>query len=456
MIPGVTAEATAPLALRRPHPLWSEQDPDSWVEAAENTVKCLPSILRSKVKGVGLSGQMHGATLLDANDRVLRPAILWNDGRSHLECAEIELTEPRLRDITGNKAMPGLTAPKLAWVRKHEPDVFAKTAKVLLPKDYLRLRWTQEYATDLSDASGTLWLDVGLRAWSEEALAATGLKLSHMPAAYEGTEVTGYMSGAIAAKLGIPKVPVVAGGGDQAAGAVGAGVVRPGDASLALGTSGVLFVVTRVLCANPEEGAHAFCHALPDLWHQMAVILSAASAVDWAASLLRFSAPEEAYAAAQAQASSGDVLFLPYISGERTPHDNPHASGLFFGLKAETEVAELVHAVLEGVAFAFADGHEVLKRAGGACETATVIGSGARSEYWGKIISSAHNIPLIYREGSEVGPARGAAHLARLAVTGEDDQEVCRPAPVRSVIEPDAELTNLYAERLPIWRALYC
>lgn len=453
---GVTrAEASAPLRVSRPQPLWSEQDARDWVEASEAAVTALPSDLRAAVRGVGLSGQMHGATLLGRDDQPLRPAILWNDGRAHAECAEIELAEPRLRAITGNKAMPGFTAPKLAWVRRHEPELFAATRKVLLPKDYLRLVWTGDHATDLSDASGTLWLDVGRRAWSDAALAVTSLTADHMPALFEGSVATGALSASAAARLGLKRVPVAAGAGDQAAGAAGAGVIDPGDASLALGTSGVLFIASAGFHANPGEATHAFCHALPRRWHQMAVMLSAASAIDWVASVVGFSSPAQAYAAAEATGSSGGALFLPYLTGERTPHDNAYARGAFFGLSADTNAATLVHAALEGVAFAFADGRDALARAGEKCERATVIGGGARSAYWGKILASALNLPLTYRQGSETGPAHGAARLARLAVTGEDPAAVCRPGPVMSVVEPDAALLALYTERLPRWRELY-
>jgi xylulokinase len=449
------AEASAPLRVSRPHPLWSEQEAADWVEAAEAAVTALPSGLRAAVRGVGLSGQMHGATLLGRDDKPLRPAILWNDGRAHAECAEIETAEPRLRAITGNKAMPGFTSPKLAWVRRHEPKLFAAIRKVLLPKDYLRLAWTGDHATDLSDASGTLWLDVARRAWSEAALAVTSLTADHMPALFEGSVATGQLSASAAARLGLSRVPVAAGAGDQAAGAAGAGVIEPGDASLALGTSGVLFIASAGFHANPGEATHAFCHALPHRWHQMAVLLSAASAIDWVASVVGFASPAEAYAAAEATGSSGEALFLPYLTGERTPHDDAHARGAFFGLSAETNAAMLVHAALEGVAFAFADGRDALARAGEMCERATVIGGGARSAYWGKILASALNLPLTYCTGSETGPAHGAARLARLAVTGEDPAAVCRPGTVKTVVQPDAALRALYAERLPRWRELY-
>ncbi|MEO0882869.1 MAG: xylulokinase [Pseudomonadota bacterium] len=449
------AEASAHLNVSRPYPLWSEQDPADWVTASETAICSLPKRFREQVRGLGLSGQMHGATLLDGSGTPLRPAILWNDGRAHLECSEIEDKEPALRTITGNKAMPGFTAPKLAWVRKNEPEIFSKTRKVVLPKDYLRFVWTGDYTTDMSDASGTLWLDVRARAWSQEMLTGTGLEDGHMPILFEGTAVTGELSQSAATRLGLPRVPVAAGAGDQAAGAVGASVLQPGEASLSLGTSGVLFLVTDQFRPNVDEATHAFCHAVPETWHQMAVILSAASAVDAVARMAGFASAVEAYAAAEAHGSSDGVLFLPYLSGERTPHDDPHAKGAFFGLTSETTPASLVHAALEGVAFAFSDGQDVLKRGGGEIETVSVIGGGARSSYWGTLLASVLDRPLLYREGAERGPANGAARLARLAVTSEPITDVCAPGPVRETIAPVPHLKEAYAERFETWRALY-
>lgn len=450
-----TATHNVPLAVSRPQNGWSEQDAAHWVAASEQAVLGLPATLRSGVKAIGFSGQMHGATLLDEADAPLRPAILWNDSRAHAECAEIEAVEPALRQITGNKAMPGFTAPKLAWVRKFEPEIFAKVSKVLLPKDYVRLVWTGDHATDLSDASGTLWLDVGARKWSEPALEATGLSLAHMPTVYEGNAMTGQISASTAARLRLPRVPVVAGAGDQAAGAIGAGVVVPGAASLALGTSGVLFKVTDGFCPNTEDATHAFCHALPGLWHQMAVHLSAASAIDAAARMAGFLDPASAYAAAEAHGSSDNVFFLPYLTGERTPHDDPYARGAFFGLSPDTCPAALVHAALEGVAFAFADGREALTAGSAALKSATVIGGGARSAYWGHILAAALDMTLIYPDGAETGPAEGAARLARLGVSGDAINTVCTPGPVRDTVEPDPSRRERYRERLSHWRALY-
>jgi xylulokinase len=358
----VIGQASAALEVSRPNPLWSEQDPETWWTAANSAVAELRAACPKEwaaVKGVGLSGQMHGATLLDEADRVLRPCILWNDGRAGAECAQLEETVPDSRTITGNLAMPGFTAPKLLWVRNHEPDTFQRVAKVLLPKDYLRLRMTGEYAGEQSDAAGTLWLDVAKRAWSAAMLAGTGLDESHMPKLYEGSEVTGTLRKEVAEAWGLPQVPVAGGGGDNAAGAAGVGVIQPGEAFLSLGTSGVLFVSNEAYRPNPEGGVHTFCHCIPNTWHQMAVILSAASCLSWVTKLTGAASEadllnevESAYAA---DPGNSEVLFLPYLSGERTPHNNPNAKGVFFGLTHETGRAALGQAVLEGVAFAIAD-----------------------------------------------------------------------------------------------------
>jgi xylulokinase len=434
----VVDQASAPLPISRPHPGWSEQNPADWWEATNTAVVSLSAKLRHGVKAVGLSGQMHGATLLDAKDKALRPAILWNDGRSEAECGELEAAEPKSRKITGNIAMPGFTAPKLVWVRKHEPEIFAQTKTVLLPKDYVRLRMTGEKATDLSDAAGTLWVDVAKRKWSGAMLAATGLDESHMPKLCEGPDVTGKLRAELAEAWGMARVPVVAGGGDNAAGAVGVGVIDPGDAFLSLGTSGVLFLAGSAFLPNPERAVHAFCHALPNRWHQMTVMLSAASCVDWAAQASGCADAGALLAKVEARGRlDGTEVFLPYLSGERTPHNDPHARGVLFGINHDTDAGAIGQAVLEGVAFGFADGLDALIEAGATVGQISVIGGGARSPWWGRVIAAALGRPLAYRDGSEVGPAYGAARLARLGVTGEAVEDVCAPPPVRAVIEPD-------------------
>ena len=455
----VVDQEEAGLGVSRPHPLWSEQQPEDWWQAADRAVGRLAERLASqlrRVRAVGLSGQMHGATLLDAADRPLRPAILWNDGRSAAQCAELEERVPRSREITGNLAMPGFTAPKLLWVREREPDVFARVRRVLLPKDYLRLRMTGDSASDMSDSAGTLWLDVARRRWSGEMLEACDLDQEAMPALFEGSEATGRLRPEIAERWGMERVPVAGGGGDQAAGAAGAGVVRPGEASLSLGTSGVYFVSGDRYRPNPAMAVHAFCHCIPDTWHQMSVILSAASCLSWLVGIT--GAADESALIEEAEARdcpAKSLIFLPYLTGERTPHNDPNAVGVFCGLSPETDRAELTRAVLEGVAFAFADGQEALIRAGTAIGEVSVIGGGSRSNLWGRILASALRRPLIYRAGADVGPALGAARLARLCTTDEAPDEVCKPPPASEQIEPEPALADHYQERLIRYRELY-
>jgi xylulokinase len=444
----IRAEAQAPLTVSRPQPLWSEQAPDDWVSATEAAVLALDPAMRAEVAGIGLSGQMHGATLLGADDRPLRPAILWNDGRSH--------PVPPPRTITGNVAMPGFTAPKLAWVRAHEPALFDQVRTVLLPKDYVRLALTGEKASDLSDSAGTLWLDGAARDWSDAMLAATGLSRDHMPRLYEGPDVTGTLRADVAVRWGMTAVPVVAGGGDNAAGAVGVGVIGEGDALLSLGTSGVIFAATEAFRPNPDGALHAFCHCLPGLWHQMAVHLSAASCVDWAARQLGLDGPAALFALAESEAAAGGPeLFIPYLSGERTPHNDPHVRGAFLALDHDTSPARLARAALEGVAFALADGQDVLRDAGTNPEALSVIGGGARSAYWGTILAAALDTRLLYLEGGEVGPALGAARLAMMAVTGASAAQACTRPPIRAEISPDPALAELLAPKRARFRKAY-
>jgi xylulokinase len=375
----VVEQASAPLNVSRPQPGWSEQDPADWWKATNAAVKSLSPKARRAVRAVGLSGQMHGATLLDARDKPLRPAILWNDGRSEKQCLELEKAEPRSRKITGNIAMPGFTAPKLLWVREHEPSVFEATKTVLLPKDYVRLLMTGEKASDCSDAAGTLWVDVANRRWSPEMLAASGLTEAHMPRLCEGSEVSGTLLAEVADDWGMDRVVVAGGGGDNAAGAAGIGVINAGDAFLSLGTSGVLFLATPKFLPNPDRAVHAFCHCLPGRWHQMSVMLSAASCVDWAVKLTGAADAAELLGKVEARGRlDGPEIFLPYLSGERTPHNDSQARGVLFGLSHDTDATAIGQAVLEGVAYAFADGLDVLIEAGATIDKLHVVGRGAR------------------------------------------------------------------------------
>jgi xylulokinase len=456
----LVAQATSPLTVSRPAPLWSEQNPSDWWQATNAAIDELlqnNAASLKKVNAIGLSGQMHGATLLDDENNIIRPAILWNDGRCEAQCKEIEQREPNSRAITGNIAMPGFTAPKLVWLKENEPDNFNKVAKVLLPKDYLRFLMTGDFASDMSDSAGTLWLDVEKRQWSTEMLAVSGLTTKQMPSLFEGTDITGYLNSDIAAQWGMSEVPVIAGGGDNAAGAAGIGVINPNEAFLSLGTSGVYFVANETYNPNPDSAVHTFCHCIPNTWHQMSVILSAASCLTWVTKLTGFSDEKTLLDEVEKLdfSNPASVLFLPYLSGERTPHNNPNAKGVFFGLDHNTDAAELGRAVLEGVAFAFADAQEALLAAGTKIDQVSVIGGGARSALWGKILASVLDTPLTYRKGAEVGPAFGAARLAKIGVTELAASEVCKASEVDFVIEPNSEMQEYYTGQHKKYQQLY-
>ncbi|HCL6755107.1 xylulokinase [Citrobacter freundii] len=454
----VVASHTEKLTVSRPYPLWSEQDPEQWWSATDRAVKALGQqhSLR-EVKALGIAGQMHGATLLDEQQKVLRPAILWNDGRCGEECVMLENQVPQSRAITGNLMMPGFTAPKLLWVQRHEPEIFNQIDKVLLPKDYLRLRMTGDFASDMSDAAGTMWLDVAKRDWSDVMLAACKLTRAHMPALYEGSEITGTLLPEVAKAWGMQEIAVVAGGGDNAAGAVGVGMMNAGQAMLSLGTSGVYFAVSDGFLSKPESAVHSFCHALPERWHLMSVMLSAASCLDWAAKLTGLaSVPALIDAAQQADELAEPVWFLPYLSGERTPHNNPQAKGVFFGLTHQHGPAELAQAVLEGVGFALADGMDVVHACGVQPASITLIGGGARSEYWRQMLSDISGLQLDYRTGGDVGPALGAARLAQIAMNSQRPLSDLLPQlTLEQAHYPDAGRHALYQQRRETFRRIY-
>jgi xylulokinase len=453
----VVGSSSQPLHVSRPRPGFSEQAPEDWWIATCRGLDELrskhPAEL-SETAAIGLSGQMHGATLLDANGAVLRPCILWNDGRSDVECAELERDWPALRQVTGNIAMPGFTAPKLLWVRKHEPALFARVAKVLLPKAYLRWRLSGEYVEDMSDASGTLWLDVGARRWSDAALAACGLHRDQMPRLVEGSEIASQLAGEFVARWGFRRAPLIAGGaGDNAAGAVGVGAVHPGDAFVSLGTSGVLWATTAKFAPNPARAVHAFCHAVPNTWHQMGVLLSAAASLAWWASVAGCHEPELLAEIDPAGPEPSPVWFAPYLSGERTPHNDTRVRGGFLGLSSDTTRAQLTLAVLEGVAYALKDAQQALAGAGTVLSEAALIGGGARSALWAQTIADVLGMTLHQVAESDIGCALGAARLARMAA-GEGIG-VARAAHRLRSFEPRPAQVALHQERHAQWQRLY-
>ncbi len=442
----------------RPQAGWSEQDPADWIRATEEAIAGLraahPAAFAA-VRGIGLSGHMHGATLLDAEDKVLRPCIMWNDTRSHREAAALD-ADPRFRRITGNIVFPGFTAPKLAWVKNNEPNVFAKIRWVLLPKDFLRVWLTGEHMSEMSDSAGTSWLDTGGRKWSGELLAATGLEERHMPALVEGTDVAGILRPELAARWGLDTGVVVAGGaGDNAASACGMGTVREGAAFVSLGTSGVLFAANASYLPNPESAVHAFCHALPGTWHQMGVILSATDALNWHSRVTSASAADLTEELGDMLKAPSGVTFLPYLSGERTPHNDAAIRGAFLGLGHESGRAVLTQAVLEGVSFAIRDSLEALKSAGTALTRVTAIGGGSRSRYWLKSIATALNLPVDLPADGDFGAAFGAARLGLVAATGADPVAVCSAPATAETIEPEAALTAAYEDAYQRYRRLY-
>ncbi|UWQ21933.1 xylulokinase [Jannaschia sp. W003] len=446
----VVAEASAPLTVRRPHAGWAEQDASDWETALRDVVaKLRANADLSGLRAIGLAGHMHGATLVDEGGRPLRPCMLWNDTRAHAEAAEMD-ADPRFRRITGNIVFPGFTAPKVEWVRRHEAETFARTARVLLPKDYLRLVLTGEAVSEMSDASGTSWLDVGARDWSDELLAACHLDRARVPRLVEGSDVSGTLRPALAADLGLPVVPVAGGAGDNAAAAVGTGAVEPGTGFVSLGTSGVLFVSTPGFAPDPATAVHSFAHAVPGTWHQMGVILAATDSLEWAARLTGRPAAE---LASGEVAAPGRPLFLPYLGGERTPHDDAGVRGMLLGLEHATDAAALGRAVMEGVAFAFRDALDALAATGTRADRLLAVGGGARSETWLGIVANALELPLEVPEGGAFGAALGACRLAMMADGA--GRAVLHPPRTARTVEPDPALGDAYRAAQARYRAAY-
>lgn len=439
----LVASAKADLEVSRPHPGWSEQDPDSWISACEAVLGELSQSIDMKaVRGIGLSGQMHGATALDAADKVLWPSILWNDTRSAEEAAAMD-ADPDFRSLSGNIVFPGFTAPKVEWLRKHRPEIFEKIAKVLLPKDYLRLWLTGTYASDMSDAAGTSWLDTGARDWSDTLLAKCHLSRDHMPTLVEGSDVSGELRDELVQRFGFSKGVVVSGGGgDNAASAIGVGVVKAGEAFVSLGTSGVLFAANDSYRPDPDTAVHTFCHAVPDTWHQMGVILAATDALAWYAGLVGDDPASLTSALGDLQAP-GKPLFLPYLGGERTPLNDASIRGAFIGLEHATDRQAATRAVLEGVTFALKDCQQALAATGTQLDSVIAVGGGSASDYWLATIATALGVRIDVPIAGDLGGAFGAARLGLMAATGAGAEIATQPTMARSV-EPDADLTHAF------------
>lgn len=449
------AEGHARLSVERPHPMWSEQDPNSWITACETAieqVRAQAPAAFAALRGIGVSGQMHGATLLDDNDAPLRPAILWNDGRSHEECAELE-DRADFRGIGGNIVMAGFTAPKLRWVQKNELDVFSRTRKVLLPKDYVNLWLTGEHVSEMSDAAGTLWLDVARRDWSDTLLAATDLTRDHMPRLVEGSDCAGHLRADLRSAWGLGSVVVAGGAGDNAATACGLGAVNPGDGFLSLGTSGVLFSVTDNFATNTDGAIHSFCHAVPETWHQMGVILCATDALAWFGQITG-ETPEVLSGMVGEISGPSPITFLPYLSGERTPHNAPNATGAFHGLRRDHTLPEMVQAIMEGVGCAFADCCVALDAASSLPQTISVAGGGSQSATWLQMIADITGLVLQTPNSGSQGAALGAARLAILASNAGTAEDVLRKTCTDKSFEPNLAMQPLYAELLNEYRNL--
>ena len=454
---------TSPLHLSNPRPLWSEQHPHDWWQAAINSIQHVVSKTNARdIAAIGLTGQMHGLVMLDDNDEVLRPAILWNDQRCANECDEIRaaLGKERLVQATGNDALTGFTAPKILWVRNHEPHVYERARHVLLPKDYIRYKLTSEYAMDKADGSGTLLFDLEKRDWSGEVLAALEIPRAWLPPAFEGPEITGRITSEAAAATGLPEgTLVVAGGGDQSAQAVGTGAIRPGVLAITLGTSGVVFAATETPLIESQGRLHAFCHAVPNRWHLMGVMLSAAGSLQWYRDALcpNISFEELVNEAANVPAGSDGLLFLPYLCGERTPHPDPLARGSWVGLTTRHTRAHLTRSVLEGVAFGLKDIFSLMQDAGmRAIEQVRVSGGGAKSDVWRQVLADVLESELVTVNTTE-GAAYGAALLAGVGtgVWPNVDTACAETIRVGDRVSPDVTNVSRYAEMYSQYRSLY-
>jgi xylulokinase len=458
----VVAGAAREYPLLTPQPGWTEQEPVDWWRAAVEVLRELAGRADGSIAALGLTGQMHGSVFLDADGRPIRPALLWNDQRTADECADIEqrVGSARLRELTGNPALTGFQAPKILWLRRHEPEAYGRVRHVLLPKDYVCHELTGTFATDASDAAGTLLLDLRRRDWSSEVLDALDIPAVWLPEVFEGPEVTGHLAEAVAHGLGLPAgLPVVAGGGDNAAAAVGCGVIREGTGFVSLGTSGVVFAHSDAPRIDPDGALHAFCHAVPGAYHLMGVVLSAGGALRWHRDTV---APGTDYArlvdeAAHVPPGADGLTFLPYLAGERTPHMDPDARAAWIGLSLAHERRHMTRAVLEGVAFALADSVERMRALGVELDTLYAVGGGARSDAWRAIVAAAARVRL-QRLAAEEGPAMGAAILAMVGAGLYPDVAAAVTATVRPVGEPqapDPDLVDAYRGPYARYRALF-
>jgi xylulokinase len=456
----VVAEASAEYPIYTPRPGWSEQQPEEWWEASRRVIGEVSSKVGHDIGAIGLTGQMHGAVFLDKDDAVIRPALLWNDQRTAAQCEAItqRVGSSRLMEITGNPALTGFQAPKILWLRDEESTSYNRVASVLLPKDYIRLRLTGERATDASDASGTLLLDLTERAWSQEILDVLEIPAGWLPGVFEGPDPTGQTRPEVSSELGLkPQIPVAAGGGDNAAAAVGNGIVRQGLASCSIGTSGVLFAHSDTLARDPSGRLHAFCHAVPDRYHLMGVTLAAGGALRWWRDVVGRGGYEELSALAeQAPPGAEGLLFLPYLTGERTPHLDPRARGAFVGLTSRHNLSHLTRAVMEGVAFSLRDSLEIMVELGTSPTEIRATGGGSKSTFWRQLLADILGRPIV-RTVADEGPSYGAALLAGVtAGIFASVEEACAGIQLRpDVCEPEPVRTRQYLDYYHVYRELY-
>ncbi|MBO9477597.1 xylulokinase [Shimia sp. R11_0] len=454
----VIAAREAQYDTARPHAGWSEQNQADWIDACRQVFAQLSADFpahMAAVKGIGVSGHMHGANLLDETGMPLRPCIMWNDTRAAKEAQELDNIAD-MRSLSGNIVFPGFTAPKLAWVAAHEPEIFARTAKVLLPKDYLNFWLTGIYASDLSDSAGTSWLDVGARGWSETLLSESGMRPNQMPTLFEGSDAIGTIRDNIAAELGLPKAVVVAAGaGDNAAAACGIGALNEGDGFVSLGTSGVLLTGRDAYAPQPESAVHTFCHAIPNRWYQMGVILAATDSLNWLARNLQDSPQNLTALLGDALNGPGSMRFLPYLSGERTPHNDAQIRGAFLNVDMGADHAALTQAVLEGVTFALRDNLNALRTTGAQLDSLIAIGGGAQSRYWVELISTVLNMPISLPKAGEFGAALGAARLAICAATDAAPDAVMTRPEIGTTVHPRSDLRDSYEAAYADFAQLY-
>ena len=453
------ATHTEQIALLNPRDGYYEQNPESWYKT---TIKCFNKIKLERPKefeaviSLSISGQMHGATLIDNNLDVLRDCILWNDTRSMKQCIEMENKFPELREISGNIAMPGFTAPKILWVKNNEPEIFKQIYKILLPKDYLRLRLSGDFFTDMSDASGTLWLDIKNRNWSADLLEITDINIDQMPKLVEGCDLSTYVSKSLKNEFGFKNNVIIAGGaGDQAAGAAGSGVINSNQSVISLGTSGVYFSPTKNFISNTKKAVHLFCHCIPKTWHHMSVMLSATNCMDWICKVTNSNINDAFKLIEDLNSNEFSIrnapYFLPYLSGERTPHNNVDIRACFYQINTSTSKAEIFYSVLEGITFGIKDGYEAVEQVNKTSDETYIVGGGSKNQFWANLLSSSINKEMIIGEDSNLGPSLGAARLAMIATGNFEYKDVFKKMPIKNTTKVDLKLNEILNKRYTVW-----